>query len=100
MIGAFKNIFHDIGGEVYALDSQNILIKGSTYDGEGPDAFFLAGTRGKPSRLNGDVVLPYPYEGEHFSYSDKNIPLLLRPFNGSEDIVLTLPADKSVRDLK
>ena len=100
LIGSFKNIFHDIGGDLYALDSQNLLIKGFTYDGEGPDAFFLAGTRGKPSRLSGDVVLPYPFEGEHFSYSDKNIPLLLRPFNGGEDIVLTLPPGKNVEDLK
>ena len=98
-IGSFKNIFHDIGGEAYALDSQTILIKGFTYDGEGPDAFFLAGTSGKPSRANGDVVLPYPYEGKHFSYSDRNIPLLLRPFGG-EDVVLTLPQGKTVDQLR
>ena len=65
MIGSFKNFYHNIGGDVYALDSNNILIKGFTYDGEGPDAFFLAGTSGKPSRLHGDVVLPYPYEVSH-----------------------------------
>ena len=99
-IGSFRNIYHDIGGVAYALDEQNILIKDFTYDGEGPDAFFLAGTSGKPSRLSGDVVLPYPYEGEHFSYSDKNIPLLLRPFDGSEDVVLTLPPGYSTTDLK
>ena len=99
-IGSFKNIYHNIGGEAYALDAQNILIKDFTYDGEGPDAFFLAGTSGRPSRLDGDVVLPFPYEGEHFSYSDRNIPLLLRPFDGSEDVVLTLPPGYSVTDLK
>merc|ERR1719245_2579645 len=69
-IGSFKNIYHNIGGEAYALDNKNILIKDFTYDGEGPDAFFLAGTSGQPSRRTGNVVLPYPYEGEHFSYSD------------------------------
>jgi len=100
MIGSFKNFYHNIGGDVYALDSSNILIKGFTYDGEGPDAFFLAGTSGKPSRLHGDVVLPYPYEGEHYSYSDKTIPLLLRPFNGSEELVLTLPPGVSVSQLR
>eukprot|EP00090_Calanus_glacialis_P036161 TRINITY_DN6168_c0_g1_i1.p1 TRINITY_DN6168_c0_g1~~TRINITY_DN6168_c0_g1_i1.p1 ORF type:complete len:216 (-),score=41.82 TRINITY_DN6168_c0_g1_i1:55-702(-) len=98
-IGSFKNIFHDIGGEAYALDSQTILIKGFTYDGEGPDAFFLAGTTGKPSRANGDVVLPYPFEGKHFTYSDRNIPLLLRSFDG-EEIVLTLPPGKTVDQLR
>ena len=99
-IGAFKNIYHSVGGEVYALDESNILIKDFTYDGEGPDAFFLAGTSGQPSRRTGNVVLPYPYEGEHFSYSDRHIPLLLRPFTGSEDVVLTLPPGKTVSDLK
>merc|ERR1712222_291811 len=69
-IGTFRNIYHDIGGVAYALDEQNILIKDFTY------------------------------EGEHFSYSDKNIPLLLRPFDGSEDVVLTLPPGYSTTDLK
>ena len=99
-IGAFKNIYHSVGGEAYALDDSNILIKDFTYDGEGPDAFFLAGTSGKPSRRSGNVVLPFPYEGEHFSYSDRHIPLLLRPFTASEDVVLTLPPGKTVSDLK
>ena len=98
-IGSFKNIFHDIGGEAFALDSQTILIKGFTYDGEGPDAFFLAGTSGKPSKASGNVVLPYPYTGEHFSYSDRDIPLLLRPFGG-EDVVLTLPPGRTVDELR
>ena len=99
-IGTFKNIFHGIGGEAIALDSKTILIKGFTYDGEGPDAFFLAGTSGKPSRANGDVVLPFPFEGKHFSYSDRNIPLLLRSFDGGEDVVLTLPPSKTVDQLR
>ena len=99
-IGSFKNNYHDIGGQAYALDSKTIVIKGFTYDGEGPDAFFLAGTSGKPSRLNGDVVLPYPFEGKHYSYTDRNIPLLLREFDGSEEVVLTLPPEYSVTDLK
>ena len=99
-IGTFKNNYHNIGGQAYALDSKTIVIKGFTYDGEGPDAFFLAGTSGKPSRIGGDVVLPYPYEGKHYSYADRNIPLLLREFDGSEEVVLTLPPEYSVTDLK
>merc|ERR1712117_71363 len=81
MLGSFKNYYHNIGGNAYALDSKTILIKDFTYDGEGPDAFFLAGTSGKPSRLSGDVVLPYP-------------------FDGSEDVVLNLPSGVSVQDLR
>merc|ERR1712037_920978 len=45
-IGSFVNIWHDIGGEVFALDDETILIEDFTYDGQGPDAFFLAGTSG------------------------------------------------------
>jgi len=98
MIGSFKNIFHDISGEAYALDSKTILIKGFTYDGEGPDAFFLAGTSGRPSK-NGDVVLGYPFEGKHYSYDDKTIPIL-GEFAGDKNIILSLPPGKTVDQLK
>merc|ERR1712212_233245 len=63
-IGMFTNIFHDIAGTAYALNSTTILIKGFNYDGEGPDAFFLGGTHGRPSK-SGEVVMPYPFEGRH-----------------------------------
>ena len=103
-IGTFTNIFHDIAGTAYALNSTTILIKGFNYDGEGPDAFFLGGTHGRPSK-SGEVflfsqvfdlhvseeeifqsciifllkvVMPYPFEGRHFNYRDKNIPILGR----------------------
>ena len=53
-IGTFTNIFHDIAGTAYALNSTTILIKGFNYDGEGPDAFFLGGKHGRPSK-SGEV---------------------------------------------
>ena len=55
-IGTFTNIFHDIAGTAYALNSTTVLIKGFNYDGEGPDAFFLGGTHGRPSK-SGEVFL-------------------------------------------
>ena len=55
-IGTFTNIFHDIAGTAYALNETTILIKGFNYDGEGPDAFFLGGTHGRPSK-SGEVYL-------------------------------------------
>jgi len=97
-IGTFTNIFHDIAGTAYALNSTTILIKGFNYDGEGPDAFFLGGTHGRPSK-SGEVVMPYPFEGRHFNYRDKNIPILGR-FNGNKDVVLHLPPGTSVDQLK
>ena len=100
MIGSFRNIFHDIGGQAYAVDSKTVLIKGFTYDGEGPDTFFLAGTSGRPSSSKGDAVLPWPYAGKDYTYSDRDIPLIKRSFDGGEDIVLTLPQGKTVDQLK
>lgn len=97
-IGSFVNIFHDIAGEVFALDDETILIEDFNYDGEGPDAFFLAGTTGRPSR-NGQVVLPFPDEGKTFAYTDKDIPILGR-FTGDQDIVLKMPPGRKVSDLK
>jgi len=97
-IGSFVNIWHDIAGEVFALDDQTILIEDFTYDGQGPDAFFLAGTSGRPSK-NGQVVLPFPDEEKTFAYTDKDIPILGR-FTGDQDIVLKLPPGRKVSDLK
>jgi hypothetical protein len=101
-LGDFVNIFHDIGGEVYAVSDNQLLIKGFTYDGEGPDAFFLAGESGsKPNAraTNGDIVLAYPYNGADYEYLDSGIPILPR-FNGDKEILLTLPKGVRVADLK
>ena len=62
-IGTFTNIFHDIAGTAYALNSTTILIKGFNYDGEGPDAFFLGGKHGRPSKsgeVNSNAFLTLP----------------------------------------
>ena len=53
-IGTFTNTVHEVSGTVYALDKKRILIKGFTYDGKAPDAFFLGGTHGRPSK-SGEV---------------------------------------------
>lgn len=97
-IGSFRNIFHNIGGKAFAVNSSNVLIKGFTYDGQGPDAFFLAGTSDRPSN-KGDVVLPVPFTGEHFNYSSNKIPILGQ-YDGTKDVELTLPPGKSVEQLR
>ena len=43
-IGDFTERHHDVGGAVYAVNETLLLVKGFTYDGLGPDAFFWAGT--------------------------------------------------------
>ena len=98
-IGSFVNIFHDIAGEVFATDTDSVVLKGFTYDGEGPDTFFLAGTSKRPSAA-GSLVLPWPADGKEYSYTDRDIPLIKRSFDGSEDVVLQLPAGVTVDQLK
>merc|ERR1719244_237236 len=40
-IGDFVKLAHGVSGTAYAVNKSTILIKGFTYDGKGPDAFFL-----------------------------------------------------------
>jgi len=103
-IGGFIKIFHDIGGTAYAVGDKELLLEGFTYDGRGPDTFFLAGTNGMPSPP-GDVVLPWKggkdFSTRVYAYSDKAIPIL-RAFGDPENITLTIPQGSpyTVEDLK
>jgi hypothetical protein len=80
--GSFQNYAHGIGGQVFIKDERTLIIKGFTYDGAGPDAFFWAGTSGKPSTVG--TILPYPFEGTFFDYEDSKAPILSGRFNGEE----------------
>jgi len=98
-IGDFKNLHHGIGGTVYKKDDHSLLIKGFTYDGRGPDAFFWAGTEGVPSASNG-TILPYPFEAVFYESSDQNAPILQGRFNGNKDIELKTPTNLKTTDIK
>ena len=80
--GDFQNYAHGIGGEVMIQGERTIIIKGFTYDGAGPDAFFWAGTSGKPSHVG--TILPWPFKGQFYEYEDSNAPILSKRFNGDE----------------
>ena len=62
LLGAFKNNFHDIAGNIYSKGENQLVIEGFTYDGQGPDAFFWVGTKGKEPSSDGHI-LPHPFEG-------------------------------------
>ena len=96
--GDFTNYAHGIGGSVHIIDAKTLLIKGFTYDGAGPDAFFWAGTQGSPSGVG--TILPYPFEGKFFSYEDQSAPILTGQFSGDTDIKLTLPDTLKSTDIK
>jgi len=88
---------HGVAGTLYAKDAKHLVIKGFTYDGAGPDAFFWVGTDGSPGR-HGAVVLPYPFTGKFYEYEDPDTPKLEpgTSYDGSVDIELTLPEDGPV----
>jgi len=96
-VGDFQNYAHGINGEVFMKDEKTLVIKGFTYDGAGPDAFFWAGTSQTPSSVG--TILPYPFEGKFYEYEDQNAPILSKRFNG-EEIVLTLPETLKATDIK
>ena len=97
-VGEFNNRAHGIGGTVYAVDKKTLLIKGFTYDGAGPDAFFWAGTQGSPSGIG--TILPYPFKGKFYEYEDQSAPILNGRFSGDKDIKLTLPDTLKATDIK
>lgn len=48
LIGKLETHHHDASGEVYAIDESSVFVRGFTYDGTGPDAYFWAGSTSRP----------------------------------------------------
>ena len=96
--GTFTNHYHGIGGTVYTKGKNMLIIKGFTYDGTGPDVFFLVGTQGSPS--DSGTILSYPYKGKHYEYNDENAPTLKEKFSGNMEIKLVLPPALTVMNIK
>lgn len=86
-IGKFSTHFHEVRGEVYAVDDKTIFIKGFNYDGRGPDAFFWAGSSVRPDASG--FVVP----------NDKGTLEGLTSYSG-QDLVLRLPVGKEVTELR
>ncbi|GLH01485.1 uncharacterized protein GBIM_07622 [Gryllus bimaculatus] len=57
-IGTLTEFAHGIRGTAYAVDESTIFIKGFSYDGTGPDAFFWVGNTQRPSPEG--FIVPYP----------------------------------------
>ncbi len=54
-LGEFSSLAHDLGGNVFAIDSRTFEVRNFNYDGTGPAAFFWVGTGNTPSR-NGFAI--------------------------------------------
>ena len=96
-IGKLSNKLHDIGGTVY-VDKNKIYIRNFNYDGTGPDAFFFVGESGTPNRKG--TIIPYPDTGVCYEYNDQSAPLLTEAYDGTRDIVLTLPCSLDITKIK
>jgi len=100
-LGDFENHAHGISGKVFVKDEKTLIIKGFSYDGTAPDAFFWAGKSDKPDTVDpADAeIITFPSDGKSYSYKDQNVPILNRAFK-NEDIELTLPGDLKLKEIK
>ncbi|XP_030759313.1 protein Skeletor, isoforms B/C [Sitophilus oryzae] len=89
-IGPLQEFAHGIKGTVYAVDESTIFIKGFSYDGTGPDAFFWIGNSPRPSPEG--TIIPYPED-----YRGRDPPLKA---HNNTDIILRLPNGKRIRDIR
>ncbi|XP_018319148.1 protein Skeletor, isoforms B/C isoform X2 [Agrilus planipennis] len=90
-IGKLQQFAHGIKGIVYAVDESTIFIKGFSYDGTGPDAFFWIGNSPRPSPDG--YIVPYPED-----YSGREPPVLGE--HNNSDIILRLPMGKRLKDIR
>lgn len=87
-IGRLTEYHHAVSGDVYAVDSRTLFIKGFTYDGEGPAAYFYVGNTKAPNN-----------QGAMRIRDERGSGGVLKRYRG-KDITLTLPEGKTLRDIK
>lgn len=58
-IGKFVQYAHQVNGFVFAVDDTTLFIRGFSYDGDAPAAYFFAGNGSVPSPVSG-FIIPYP----------------------------------------
>ncbi|XP_068237883.1 protein Skeletor, isoforms B/C isoform X1 [Palaemon carinicauda] len=86
-IGPLSELQHQVKGEVYAVDSRTLHIRGFSYDGTAPDAFFYAGSSGRPS--DAGFIIP-----------DENGGVKPLGRYRNKDVTLTLPDGKTFKDIR
>ncbi|QQP51414.1 DOMON domain-containing protein CG14681 [Caligus rogercresseyi] len=96
-IGDIATKGHGVKGTISVYNASTIIVENFEYDGGAPDAFFMVGDTDKPT--DGGTLLPYPFEGKFYEYSDDGAPIIQGVHNGSR-MVLTLPSDAEVSDFK
>ena len=94
-VGNFTNFQHNIRGSLYSRGSQELVIRGFSYDGQGPSGdhsvfFYVLNssypyspedvTRGYKNSQGFKLLLPFPSDGEIYQYED-DLPDLRVHFN-------------------
>lgn len=87
-INKLSELHHAVSGEVFAVDSRTLFIKGFNYDGEGPAAYFYVGNTKAPNA-----------QGAFRIRDERGSNGVLRKYR-NKDITLTLPEGKTLRDIK
>lgn len=95
-IGKFVEQHHGVEGALYAFNASTLVVKDFSYDGEGPDVFFWAGTTELPGKEG--KILPYPFNGKFYDYEDSFAPVLGK-FE-KETIVLNMPPELKLAKIR
>nr|XP_045605288.1 protein Skeletor, isoforms B/C-like isoform X1 [Procambarus clarkii] len=85
-MGPLSQLNHGVKGEVYAVDSRTLHLRGFYYDGQAPDAFFYAGSTPRPS--DAGFIIPDEKGGK-------------KPLGrySNQDVTITLPEGKTLKDI-
>ncbi|XP_064467650.1 protein Skeletor, isoforms B/C-like [Ornithodoros turicata] len=86
-IGKLSTHFHDVSGELYALDEKTLMLKNFNYDGTGPDAYFWAGSSTRPDHTG--FIIP----------DEKGSMRPLGEYR-NQMVVLHLPSGRSVKEMR
>merc|ERR1712008_435652 len=94
---------HELAGELWATDKNTLEFRKFTYEGDGPDAFFMIGTHDANEKPNLDDGIPIPYSKDEVFIQklyDINDDIPALPEFKNEQFKITLPPGIHVSDLK
>merc|ERR1711971_730197 len=94
---------HELAGELWATDKNTLEFRKFTYEGDGPDAFFMIGTHDADEKPNLDDGIPIPYSKDKVFIEklyDINDDIPALPEFKNEQFKITLPPGIHVSDLK
>ncbi|GFY48301.1 cytochrome b561, DM13 and DOMON domain-containing protein At5g54830 [Trichonephila inaurata madagascariensis] len=86
-LGTFNTHFHDVKGDVYAVNDKKLFINNFNYDGRGADAVFWVGSSNRPDMTGFTAFL------------DKDSAETLGPYH-NQDLIIHLPEEIKITDIQ